>query len=184
MTRQQRLDNIAVEIENCTFCKKDSLGKAVPGEGNAHAKAMFIGEAPGKQEAASGRPFVGRSGQLLRKTIREIGLSGEDIFITSVCKYLPKKGTPSPAQIRYGRIHLYEQIAVISPRLLVLLGRTACLGVLGKPISVVKEHGTVIEKDGIACFISYHPAAAIRFKKNLVLFKEDFKKLKKIITTL
>lgn len=184
MTKQQQLHKIAEEIENCSLCKKDSVGKAVPGEGSADATVMFIGEAPGRQEAATGLPFVGRSGQLLRRNISEIGLNERDVFITSVCKYLPKKGTPSPSQIEHGKIHLCQQIATIAPKLLVLLGSVACRAVLERPVSVAKEHGTFSEKDVYKYFISYHPAAAIRFRKNLILFEGDFKKIKKIIASL
>lgn len=183
MNKQQKLDEIAKEIEACGTCKKDSIGVAVPGEGNPDAQIMFIGEAPGKTEARTGRPFVGRSGQLLRSLIREIGLDDtKDVYITSPVKYLPERGTPDSKQIAHGRDHLLKQFAVIQPRFVVLLGRVAAEGVLQSRISVTKERGKVIEeRNGISYFLTYHPAAALRFPgKFKQTLKDDFLKVKKL----
>src|SRR3989338_312208 len=98
-TKRKQLEVIAMEIETCALCKQETSGKAVPGEGNADSSIVFIGEAPGNTEAACGRPFVGRSGRLLRTMIYSVGLKEEDVYITSPVKYLPDRGTPTPAQI-------------------------------------------------------------------------------------
>ena len=184
MDKQKALDTIAKEIENCKICKLGKSGMAVPGEGNPDAKLIFIGEAPGRQEAATGRPFIGRSGQLLRSLIRGIGLDDvNDVYITSPVKYLPDRGTPTSQDIAHGRIHLMKQFAVIQPKVVMLLGRVAAEGVLEKKVAVVKDHGQVIEeKDGIKYFLTNHPAAALRFpNKFKPLLQEDFKKLKKLL---
>src|SRR5690348_2310114 len=115
MNKLLALERIASEIEKCKICQKASSGKAVPGEGNPDADVVFLGEAPGKTEAATGRPFIGRSGQLLRKLIRDAGFKEEDVYITSPVKYLPDRGTPDAAQIAHGRSHLSKQLAVIQP---------------------------------------------------------------------
>jgi DNA polymerase len=152
------------------------------GEGNPDADDVFIGEAPGKQEAITGRPFIGRSGKLLRKLIEEVGLDEKDVYITSPVKYLPERGTPLPSDIAHGREHLLQQFAVIQPKFVVLLGRVAAEGVLQKKVAVATEHGQIIEeKNGIRYFLTYHPAAALRFQKNLISLKEDFKKLKTML---
>jgi uracil-DNA glycosylase len=184
MNKKIALDNIAREIEACGICKEAKSGKAVPGEGNPDADVIFIGEAPGRQEAATGRPFIGRSGQLLRSLIRSIGLKEEDVFITSPVKYLPDRGTPTSADIAHGRIHLMKQFTVIKPKVVMLLGRVAAEGVLERKVAVVKEHGHVIEeREGIKYFLTYHPAAALRFpNKFKALLQEDFEKLKKLIS--
>lgn len=181
MNKKEQLTAIADQISQCKLCRYETIGKPVPGEGNPDAKIVFVGEAPGKQESKTGSPFIGKSGKLLRKEIQNIGLLEEDVFITSVCKYLPVKGTPTAQQIAHGRTHLEDQLALIDPTVVVLLGSVACKGVLELPISIAKEHGKVIQKNGKKYFISYHPAAAIRFKKNLALFIEDFKSLKAVI---
>jgi uracil-DNA glycosylase len=183
MDKQKALDKIAQEIEDCKICKVGKNGKAVPGEGNPDAEVVFIGEAPGRQEAVSGRPFIGRSGQLLRSLIRSIGMDDvKDVYITSPVKYLPDRGTPTSQDIAHGRIHLMKQFAVIQPKVVMLLGRVAAEGVLEKNVFVSKEHGAVIEeKDGIKYFLTYHPAAALRFpNKFKALLQEDFQTLKKI----
>ncbi|MFZ5845746.1 MAG: uracil-DNA glycosylase, partial [Patescibacteria group bacterium] len=106
MSKRRNLSTIAREIKECQTCKVGKVGKSVPGEGNPNAKIVFIGEAPGRQEAKTGRPFVGRSGQFLRQLIRQIDLREEDVFITSPVKYLPKRGTPLVEDIKHGREHL------------------------------------------------------------------------------
>jgi uracil-DNA glycosylase family 4 len=183
MDKQKALDKIAKEIENCKVCKVGKNGVAVPGEGNSDADIVFIGEAPGKQEAVVGRPFIGRSGQLLRGLIRGVGLKEEDIYITSPLKYLPDRGTPTSEDIAHGRIHLMKQFDVIKPKVVVLLGRVAAEGVLERKVAVSKEHGEVIEEtNGIKYFLTFHPAAALRFPNKFKPFlQEDFEKVKRLI---
>ena len=103
MDKTKELLNIAREIEKCALCKKWGTGAPVPGEGNPEAKVVFIGEAPGRQEAKTGRPVVGRSGKLLRATMLEAGLSEEEVYITSPVKYLPLRGTPSRENILHAK---------------------------------------------------------------------------------
>ncbi len=182
MNKQKELERIAFEIEQCIICQQGKIGKAVPGEGNPDAQIVFIGEAPGKQESLTGKPFIGRSGKLLRSAIQDIGLSEKDIYITSPVKYLPKRGTPSQKDIEHGKIHLDKQLAIIDPQIIVLLGSVACKGVLGQAIPVLEKHGTVIKKDSRTYFITVHPAAALRFPPLRKTFLEDFQKLKKLIT--
>jgi uracil-DNA glycosylase len=183
MTKERALKRIAGEIACCRSCKKGCTGKAVPGEGSADAQIVFIGEAPGREEAKAGRPFVGRSGKLLRQTIREAGLAEDDVFITSPVHYLPDQGTPSKEMIRHGREHLFEQLAVIEPDIIVLLGNTACIALLDTKVEVTKQHGTTVRKDGRTYFITFHPAYAIRFTEGKRLFLKDFAKLKRLIKT-
>ena len=182
MDKQKELDKIAKEIENCEICKKDKIGIAVPGEGGVTAEIMFIGEAPGKQEAQSGRPFIGRSGKFLRSQIEAIGLKDLDVYITSPVKYLPVYVTPKPSDILHGKTHFDRQVEIIDPEIMVLMGNVACLAVLGEKIPIIKTHGEVIERNGRTYFISLHPAAAIRFQKFRSVFIEDFQKLKKLLT--
>jgi uracil-DNA glycosylase len=178
MNKRKEMDKIAQEIENCEVCKVGKSGMAVVGEGNLNARVMFVGEAPGKTEALTGRPFVGRSGKLLRSMINSVGLKEEDVYITSPVKYLPDRGTPTSQDIAHGREHLLDQMKVIQPQIVVLLGRVAAEGVLQKKVFVIKEHGQIIDSsDGVKYFLTLHPAAAIRFQKNLPLFKADFEKL-------
>ncbi len=181
MNKKVELEKIAQEISRCRMCKQGKSGKAVPGEGNPDADIVFLGEAPGKEEAKTGRPFVGRSGQLLRSMIRSAGLAEKDVYITSPVKYLPDRGTPTAGDIIHGKKHLMKQLAIIQPKMIVLLGNVAARAMLGKTASVLKNHGTVMTHDHWTYFLTIHPAAAIRFVKNKPLIVKDFEKLKSLL---
>lgn len=181
MSKEEKLQEIAYKIENCKICKVGKHGKAVPGEGNADAAIMFVGEAPGRTEAEVGRPFIGRSGKLLRKLISEAGLEEEDVYITSPVKYLPDYVTPTAKDIEHGKTHFDRQVEVIDPKIIVLLGRVASFAVLNKKISVVLQHGKIVEEQGRKYFITVHPAAALRFTKMRQTLLDDFKKLKTLL---
>ena len=182
MNKQKELDKITEEIKICAICKIDTIGIAVPGEGNPDAKVVFIGEAPGKNEAREGRPFIGRSGKYLRSLIQKLGLDDtKDTFITSPVHYLPKRGTPNPKEIAHGRIHLIRQFDVIQPQIIVLMGSVAVQGVLQEKIPVRSRHGEIITKNGKQYFITLHPAAALRFPQLRREIESDFEKLKTVI---
>lgn len=181
MDKQSALEHIAHQISRCRICKKGKSGKPVPGEGNPDAKIVFLGEAPGKKEAKTGRPFVGRSGQLLRSMIRSVGLKEKDVYITSPVKYLPDSGTPTAGDINHGKTHLMKQLTVIQPKIIVLLGNVAARAMLGKSPSVLKNHGTVMTHDQWTYFLTLHPAAVIRFVKNKPLIVKDFEKLRSLL---
>lgn len=179
-----KLKEIAKEIERCKVCQKGKSGKAVPGEGNPDAKIVFVGEAPGRQEAKTGRPFVGRSGKFLRSLIRELGLGEEDVFITSPVKYLPagRQGlpgnTPSKSDVKHGRLHLLAQLKIIDPKIIVLLGKVACFGVLEEEMPINKRHGEFLYNK---YFVTFHPSAALRFPPLKKLILDDFQKLKSVV---
>lgn len=180
--KKLELDKIAEEIKKCRECKKGKIGVAVPGEGSSSAEVVFVGEAPGKNESRGGRPFIGRSGKYLRSLVRNIGLSEDEVFITSPVKYLPKRGTPYKKDIIHGRQHLLKQLEVIKPKIIVLLGNVARAALLPDFVSLINHgHGTVIEKDGIKYFVTFHPAAAVRFPKVRTAFEGDFEKLRSLI---
>lgn len=182
MDKQAALTKVALEIAKCAICPIGKSGKPVVGEGNPDAQIVFIGEAPGKQEAKTGKPFIGRSGQFLRKMIREIGLDDEnEVYITSPVKYLPDRGTPTSTDITHGREHLAKQLDIIGPKIIVLMGSVAAQGVLGEKVPVKSRHGEVIEKEGKKYFITLHPAAALRFPPLREVITEDFKKLAKLL---
>jgi uracil-DNA glycosylase family 4 len=181
MDKERQLRTIAREIARCSLCKQGGAGLPVPGEGNPDARVLFVGEAPGKEEAKVGRPFVGRSGKFLRQTMAAVGLVESDVFITSPGHYLPLRGTPSKETVAHGRSHLLKQIAIIDPEIIVLLGKAACFAVLDGTVDVSKKHGTVVEHNGRTCLITFHPAYAMRFPEGKKHFIEDFKKLRKML---
>ncbi|MBI2662870.1 uracil-DNA glycosylase [Candidatus Woesearchaeota archaeon] len=175
--------SLSEQIRRCTACplwKGRTL--AVPGEGAKDVGIMFIGEAPGSEEDRQGVPFVGRSGKFLDFLLGIIELKREDVFMTSIVKCRPPKNRmPSVNEIKKCQeLWLKKQIDVLNPRLIVLLGKVSSNALLGK-IDIEQFHGKIIEKEGRKYFVSYHPAAGMRFPKIKALMKEDFKKLNKII---
>ncbi|HYC79644.1 MAG TPA: uracil-DNA glycosylase [Candidatus Binatia bacterium] len=179
--KQAALEEIAKEISLCRTCKKDKVGLPVPGEGSPDAKIVFIGEAPGKKESQTGRPFIGPAGKILRSLIAASGLKDSDVFIASPVKYLPKHITPTKAEIIHGRKHLLDQLNIIKPIIIVLMGRVACLAILEKDCSIAKDHGKIIRSEGVNYFLSYHPAAPLHNPPLRKILAADFKKLKRLI---
>ncbi len=184
MNKDLLLQRIAREIASCRACRNGGAGLPVPGEGSPDARIVFVGEAPGREESKTGRPFVGRSGRLLRDMIGGIGLRETEVFITSPVHYLPLRGTPTAEMIVHGREHLFRQLAVIDPAVIVLLGATACRAVLDRKVEVAKLHGTAARSENRTCFITLHPAYALRFPKAKAEMQEDFKKLKRLVRSL
>lgn len=179
------LAKVAAEIKACKNCQEGlEPGLAVPGEGNSDAAVVFVGEAPGSEEAKTGRPFIGRSGKLLTRLLAGIGIDRRDVFITSVCKYFPGRRAPTSAEIDQEKPFLLKQLQIIDPQIVVLLGNTAIKGLLGGKEMVTRLHGKIVEKDGRRYFVTFHPAAAVRFKKHLATIENDFKTLSKILVKL
>src|ERR671925_239251 len=178
--KSARLARIATQVKSCRRCRQRASGNAVIGEGSSDPDVVFVGEAPGRMEAESGRPFVGRAGQWLRRAIQSIGLDENSVYLTSALKYRPAHGKPSQTDIAHGRIHLLQQLDVLDPRIIVLLGNAACLSVLGEKVAVHKRHGSVIERNGRIYLITSHPSAA-RFPAIGKTAGQDFEKLKELL---
>src|SRR5579872_2582777 len=127
--KQQLLDQLYAPYRNCTMCPLGTLGRTnvVFGEGNPDADLLFIGEGPGAAEDAQGRPFVGRSGKLLTKTLEGLGIKREDVFITNIVKCRPPENR-APTPVEAGictNLFLYNQIKIIRPKVICVLGATA-----------------------------------------------------------
>jgi len=176
MTREKELNEKQKKIHSCRLCPlHETRTNAVPGEGPANAQLFFIGEAPGAQEDETGRPFVGRSGKLLISIIKEIGLSREDVFISSILNCRPPKNrTPKRSEIELCRPYVEKQIELINPRILVLLGRIAISSMVG-PWKVTELHGRFFEAKGRTYFMTFHPAAALRSSRVKDLMRDDFR---------
>jgi DNA polymerase len=139
---------------------------------------MFVGEAPGAREDESGRPFVGRSGELLTSLIAGIGFAREDVFITSILKSRPPKNrTPRKGEVHACMPYLERQFEIISPEVIVLLGSVAVSSLIG-PWKMGEAHGRFYEGNKWKFFITYHPAAALRFPKTKDIMKADFEILR------
>lgn len=179
MDNEVKLEDLAKQIESCRKCRLWQSGKAVPGEGPAGAKIMVIGEAPGKKESETGRPFVGASGKYLEKILNRNGFERSEIFITSVVKHRPPENrNPKDDELAACRIWWKKQVEVINPEIVLLLGRVACEEVLG--LDFAKAKGRVAERGNRKFLTAYHPAAAMRFPRFGEPFECSIAKLKKI----
>src|SRR6266566_2213195 len=178
MSSEDLLKEIAAEVSTCTKCNLcKSRTRAVPGEGNPHARIMFIGEGPGFREDQQGRPFVGPSGQFLEELLKSINLKRSDVFITNVVKCRPPENRdPLPGEVGACNDYLDRQIAALKPRVIVTLGRISMSKFFGgEKISAI--HGRARKKDGYMCIPMFHPAAALRTESYKIALREDFKKI-------
>ncbi len=176
MTNCEQLKKLHETIRHCTLCPlHETRTNAVPGEGPCSASVMFIGEAPGAKEDETGRPFVGRSGELLVSLLEEIGFTRDTVFITSILKSRPPKNRPPKRfEVNVCRPYLEQQIELVKPQIIVLLGGVAISSLFG-PRKVSESHGRFCEIDSQTYFMTYHPAAALRFPKVKMAMREDFK---------
>ena len=157
------------------------------GEGSADCQVLFIGEAPGAVEDELVRPFVGRSGQLLRKNIRAIGWQEADVYITNIVKRRPPENRdPLPQEILAYKPYLARQIEIINPKIIVPLGRFSMNFFLPEA-KITRDQGHLFEativKAGKTWFVApmFHPAAALRGTTAMKAFEEGFKNLPKML---
>ncbi len=138
---------------------------------------MLIGEAPGREEDLTGRPFVGRAGRLLDEVLSELGMSREDVFITSVVKCRPPSNrNPKKSEIGACLEYTLRQMEALKPKVVVLLGNVALEALTGRK-GIGKLRGRFIEERGFKFLPTYHPAAVVRNKNLLPMLKEDLQKI-------
>ena len=162
------MEEFNTQIYNCKKCRLWQGAKhGVPGEGPLEAKVMFVGQNPGADEDELGRPFVGRSGKYLTKTLAEYGIKRENVFITNIVKHVsPENRKPFDDEIRACLPYLIAQINFIKPKIIVLLGVSA------------KETPRI---DGIEYIQVIHPSAAMRFTQMREKFRGQINDLAKRI---
>ncbi len=160
----------------------------VIGEGNHSAEIMFIGEAPGENEAKTGRPFCGRAGKVLDELLESVGIARKDVYVTNIVKDRPPKNRdPFPDEMAIYAPFLDRQIEIIKPKVVVTLGRFSMQYVMGRYglewelDSISKLHGKTFQTSNFKLISFYHPAAAIYNQHLLDTLKEDFKVLKTVI---
>jgi len=139
---------------------------------------MIIGEAPGKNEDLQGHPFIGRSGQLLTRSLQQAGLNREDVFITNIVKCRPPNNrNPLPLEIKTCKqLLLFKQIKIIQPKIICTLGALALEGLTNqRNIKITKTRGIPLNIDGITIIPTYHPAYMLRKPKELNTFIKDLK---------
>lgn len=159
------LEEIAKQIRSCEGCELHaSRNKTVPGEGNGDSPdIMFIGEGPGADEDAQGRPFVGKAGQLLTKMIGAMGYSRDQVYIANIVKCRPPGNrVPLEDEMSACSPYLRKQIELIQPKIIIALGKTAVEGLLHKPVAITRFRGTWCKYEGIDLMPTYHPAYLLR----------------------
>ena len=164
-------------IEACHACAlRAGCQRVVPGEGSPTAQLMFIGEGPGADEDRLGRPFVGRAGELLTKMIHAIGMERTEVYICNAVKCRPPGNrTPTAEETAACRPFLRAQVALVRPRVIVLLGATAGRDVLGDQFRVTRDRGQWVERKGVWIMPTYHPSALLRDESLKRPAWEDFK---------
>ncbi|MBI2888727.1 MAG: uracil-DNA glycosylase [Candidatus Liptonbacteria bacterium] len=179
MDKRTALEALKAEMEADTSLPLQT--NLVFGEGNPDCDVLFIGEAPGQNEDVQKRPFVGRGGQLLRTCIRGIGWKEADVYITNIVKRRPPENRdPLPEELAAYTPYLTRQIAIISPKIIVPLGRFSMNYFLPEA-KITRDQGKPFRIEGRLVVPMFHPAAALRATGVMQQFREGFTKLPQII---
>jgi len=187
LTLPNRLDALRKQALACHLCGlSKSRTHVVFGEGNTEAALMFVGEAPGASEDSMGRPFVGRSGELLNKMIKNVlYLDREDVYIANIVKCRPPQNrAPTPSEAHTCRSFILKQIELIRPKIIVTLGATAYHYLSGDDTPVSKIRGTIQQKERYTLLPTYHPSYLLRNPSAKKEVFEDLKKVKALLETL
>ena len=173
-------DGLLHAIQTCKNCELSrTRTRSVPGEGNRNADLMFIGEGPGRDEDLSGRPFVGRAGQLLDKMLQAIDLTRQDVYIANIVKCRPPGNRiPNEQEAAICLPYLRRQVYLIRPRIIVCLGSTALHYVIDRKATITRSRGQWVERKGYWLLATYHPAALLRDPAKKYEAWEDFKKIR------
>lgn len=178
------LTQLAHGIQHCHKCRlHQNRLHAVPGEGPANATAVFIGEAPGKFEDRTGKPFQGAAGHFLHGLLAQLQLPHQQFFFTNCVKCRPPANRqPRADELRICKAHwLQPQMALLKPRAVVLLGEVAARLMLDEHQPLKAIHGAVQQHGKVYYLPTYHPAAAMRFPKTAAAMREDLAHLKALL---
>lgn len=186
-SKREQLDELNIYWqENCTCKLRKTAKQAVFGDGNAESEIVFIGEAPGKKEDEEGKPFIGAAGKFLAEMLEDIGMKREDIYITNIVKYRPPENRdPLPKEKEACNEWLIAELKIISPKLIVFLGRHSMRRFFPKEL-IGNIHGKLLILEttelGKQSFLPlYHPAAALYNGKMRATLIKDFKKIPKVL---
>ena len=152
------------QVEACRMCGLcEHIQHKVPGQGDHHSPLMFIGEGPGQVEDEQGLAFVGPAGQLLTRMLLAIDLPRDRVYICNVVKCRPPNNrVPEPQEAAACMLHLRMQVALVRPKVIVLLGSTAAKNTLGEDIRITRDRGKWFARKGVWMMPTYHPSALLR----------------------
>jgi len=175
-----QLEELRLECEKCHRCQLgNTRTNLVFGTGDENADLMFVGEAPGEKEDASGIPFVGAAGQLLDRFLFAVDIPREKVYIANILKCRPPKNRdPLPAEEDMCIEYLNKQIEIIRPKMLVCLGRISAKRLISDDFMITKQHGLWFERNGIPITAVFHPAALLRDPRRKGDMLEDMKNIK------
>ena len=176
----ENLEELEISIKDCKKCKLcNARQNIVFGIGNPNAEIMFIGEGPGGDEDKQGEPFVGKAGQLMNKAFDVVGIKREEVYIANVVKCRPPNNRdPEEDEIQACMDYLRNQVMIIKPKIIVLLGRIALQNILGREYKITASRGKWVEKKGIMYMPTWHPAALLRDETKKIEFLNDLKMIK------
>lgn len=152
------------QVEACTMCPLHrGIQHKVPGQGDRRSPLMFIGEGPGQVEDEEGLAFVGPAGQLLTRMLAAISLPRDRVYICNIVKCRPPNNrVPEEAEAEACKLHLRMQVALVQPKVIVLLGSTAAKNTLGPEIRITRNRGRWFQRKGVWMMPTYHPSALLR----------------------
>ena len=181
----QELETIKQNVIKCTKCDLcKTRTNAVPGKGNFQSDVIFVGEAPGRNEDRNGEPFIGVAGKKLSIALDEAGISRDDVYITNIVKCRPPNNrVPKTSERETCQEYLKQEISIIKPEIICILGNTAFNSILGGS-EITKFRGKVVRKDNLLYFLTIHPAATIYNQKLIDVLKSDIVKLFELIREL
>ena len=173
------IEELKQEVEQCKKCKLCTTRQNVVfGIGNTDTKVMFIGEGPGGDEDRLGEPFVGKAGGLMDRAFDVVGIKREEVYIANIVKCRPPHNRdPEADEVSACMDYLRNQVMIIKPKIIVLLGRIALQNILGEEYKITASRGNWIEKKGILYMPTWHPAAILRDETKKIDFLEDLKKV-------
>ena len=182
---KQKLEVIKQNVIKCTKCDlSKTRTNSVPGKGNFHSNVIFVGEAPGKNEDKKGEPFIGIAGKKLSIALEKAGISREEVYITNIVKCRPPKNrVPTTIERETCQEYLKQEISIIKPKIICILGNTAFNSLLGGS-EITKFRGKLVRKENQLYFLTIHPAATIYNQKLITVLKKDMVKLFDLITEL
>ena len=170
----EELENSIINCKKCKLC--NNRANIVFGCGNKNADIMFIGEGPGADEDLQGVPFVGKAGKLMDMAFEGIGIKREEVYIANIVKCRPPQNrVPEQDEADSCLNYLRNQVILVKPKIIVLLGSTALKNILGKDLSITACRGKWIEKKGILYMPTWHPAALLRDENKKIEFWRDLK---------
>lgn len=175
--------------ESCKKCERCSLNKmrtnTVFGCGNRNADLMFVGEAPGESEDASGIPFVGRAGKLFDKYLEAVDIDRDSVYIANILKCRPPRNRdPLPEEQDQCIEHLREQVRLIRPKLIVCLGRISAMRLIRPDFKITREHGVFVKKGAFEICAVYHPSLLLRDQSKRAQMLTDMKAIKNKLDSL